>query len=808
MGLFGRKRRSSVDATAQDPGPTIPPTSAVISTATGSTVSTRPTSLRKPPVRPQPTFERIVPPPVQSNEISLLREQILDLERAFSDRDLFDFLLADIDRNRLTQIVTIFADTGRYVEMQSAMELAEKLDDLIRRRLDETHEQQRRVLASSQSETEKDIQTIISEAESIDISSLSESEIQNRISYFEFHFYRLQDSDFALLLRLSECIESFRKSLRDIESRGSLPTVTPDDVSQSQPGNPITTSEEVMEIEQPVHQQVEAPVPQQVEPSPADDEGDEEPWETFTPGPETVPNPPPMNNDCSSIYGPIDTSSREATLEAVAEPPEPLVEAQSQEFAPDQIVVAQPDEISQDIDTDTWETFHNGQTSPSAVVETCAQPEPTVEVYRISSTCEPMDTPPIDGTFSRRNVRIQKDVLVAWLHAVRRKQNYSRCAQQVSVSRRRHMMSAWNGLAQEVRVSREKGENDLKISVIHMLQEHHKLMSEKCEQAGRVHDAKLVKMAFTAWLAQSRDKENLILSYEQKRETQSLRSVFRNWCFVVKSKNEKVSNHLRIRELVMQRMVVSALRSHVDSMTTKADDFYSRSIMRKLSRFMEQSKKSKEQALVLQHRIDCSRTAAVFNGWKNVHKRRCQVAESMLKICSSNIGKTFEFFKRNCAVCPSHVAKRAAIESIIQALTAVGLREKRAVFDTLLDSTLVSTTPRGQMELFSPSMHKSPIVQYYSISDPEEARQETPPSVGPIEELKQTTNDIIVKTQIFLSQRQLKSVSPPPIESRSTPNFDHSRKIADWLENHKRSCDNYFTDFERKWAIEEQKWHI
>ena len=152
-------------------------------------------------------------------------------------------------------------------------------------------------------------------------------------------------------------------------------------------------------------------------------------------------------------------------------------------------------------------------------------------------------------------------------------------------------------------------------------------------------------------------------------------------------------------------------------------------------------------------------------------------------------------------LCKPHMVEN--FDTIARVVSVVLLREKRAAFDDLSQPLVV--TPCKRLEIVRTSIHKSPIVQYYSISDPEEAPQVTPPPIGPIEELKQTTNDIIVKTQVFLSQRRLRSPSP---FTESPTNYDHSRKVVEWLDNHKRASDKYFTDFERKWAIEEQKWHL
>ena len=795
MGLFGKKRRPSVESLSQNVASEPPLGSVVVSTATETTTSTRPTSLRKPPIRPQATFERVVPPPVNPNEVSILREQILDLERAFTDRDLFDFLLADIDRNRLTQIVTLFADMGRYVEMQSAMELAEKLDDLIRRRLDETHEQQRRTLVVSQSEIDVDIRSIISEAESTDISALSEIEIHNRIGYFEFHFYRFQDCDLALLLRLSECIEAFRKALRDIESRASIDTVTPSETNQPLPTQ-LVTSEVAVQSNQSL--------PAENEASPADDEA----WETFTPVLEPVTDPPVVNNDCSCIYGPLEPP-RETTHQAVSQTLEPLAEENIQESTSDQNIGAQT-ATAQDIATDTWEQFNEIVPPESPPVDALSNFNHIIDACPISSpscdSSESMDAMALRIS-SRRIIRMKTRALLQWLELERENRNRLRIAQQLHDDRIRRVLRMWNSLSHTVRTSREQTEKALKNSVLQTLQHNRMAVFEKSKRMIRLYNMQLAKAAFRAWVDQSRASARLESLCVRNRDFGSSRAVTCAWRALIRDNEERVYSHILIREAAMKRTVVTTWRFHVDSLAAKAADFHTKSLLRNFSRLVRERRKWKDAVSTLQTKLARVRTVSTFNQWRQVHKRRRRVTESILKICSTKFRNNFQFLKENCPVCPSPAQRVQAIGSLVDAITVAALREKRAVVDLLLDPALVSTTPRGrQMDLFSPSMHKSPIVQYYSISDPEEKRQETPPSVGPIDDLKQTTNEIIVKTQIFLSQRRLKSVSPQPIESPA--NLDHSRRITDWLENHKRSSDNYFTDFERKWAIEEQKWHL
>jgi hypothetical protein len=136
-------------------------------------------------------------------------------------------------------------------------------------------------------------------------------------------------------------------------------------------------------------------------------------------------------------------------------------------------------------------------------------------------------------------------------------------------------------------------------------------------------------------------------------------------------------------------------------------------------------------------------------------------------------------------------------------------------------STSVTHTPRGVLRL---SDSRSPAVEYYSISDPDDtcilpavnrrisdyystALESPRPN---IEEVKRSTQDIIIKTQVFLSQRRC-----PWMPSQANHHHSASDKS---LQEYKSSIsrpshtvigdDGFFADFERKWALEEQKWRL
>ena len=756
MGLFGKNRRSSTAAVDNNPreAPTL--NSTAVSTMTASTSSTRDSSMRKPPVRPQPTLERIAAPPVQANEISLLRDQVLDLERSFNDKDLFDFLLADIDRNRLTQIVTMFADSGQYVDMQGAMELAETLDRLIRRRLDETHQQQRRTWIESPPAQEPDIGQIITEAETTDISTLSVTDLQNRISYFDFHFYRFQDGDFVLLLKLSERIESFRKALRELESRGSLQTVTPEDSSQSNENRVLMEPIVRLTEESSVLSQPAQDLPQ-----------DDEVWETFTPPPAPVPTIEPTV--CSAIYGPIET---------VSTPPEhPSIPISSVEMG-----------------TDSWERFHNDSSSTQVDGLQTTDHSATVEVYRISSSFQQSNTRDDfsdDQEMAFQELKIQrmkKSAFRAWSLIKHQRDARSKLSHDQSVIRLRSTFGIWSRLSREQQARKAA--------------ERASARDEVFRNNLSVRRIKAMRSCFDSWFGCLRESRDLQRTRIRLQQSSIVKEVFDGWRSLCSSREESLSSHLQVRHTMLKRAILTAWVTGMRSSCDMVDNFYLRSAFRVLIGRVNEAKRAEEQASLVRRGIERNLIESIFVGWKELRLKRHASIDRMLNVCAFRVRESFNSFVQNSSM----LHKPQVIENmdtIARVVSVVLLREKRAAFDDL--SQPLVATPRKRFEIVSTSIHKSPIVQYYSISDPEEAPQGTPPPIGPIEELKQTTNDIIVKAQVFLSQRRLRS--PSPI-TESPTNLDHSRKVVEWLDNHKRSSDKYFTDFERKWAIEEQKWHL
>jgi hypothetical protein len=91
----------------------------------------------------------------------------------------------------------------------------------------------------------------------------------------------------------------------------------------------------------------------------------------------------------------------------------------------------------------------------------------------------------------------------------------------------------------------------------------------------------------------------------------------------------------------------------------------------------------------------------------------------------------------------------------------------------------------------------SPPTEYYFIHD----EPTSPFAKETVVDIKKATEEIIIQTQTFLSQRTLIVLSPEPT----------SPAPFQWPKNHPQNADpsdDYFVTFEKKWAVEEAKWRL
>jgi len=883
-------------------------------------------------MRPQQSTERIAPPAIQPNELEQISAQVDDLERSIVDKELFDFLLADVDRSRLTQISMMLADKGDYAEMQKAMDISEKLDRLIAKRLDETHEIQRKslVLNSTSQNADKDILAIIQEAKHFDPTSVTPAELQNKFSYFEYHFFRFQESDFSQLLELSERIEALRKQMRENTStvkdtpevlEQSPTAVVPNPPENAQAPSPDESWESFSPAQD--YTSIYAPIAQEYPPQSVPAISPNSDWETFTPpvpteiplSPSPRPNAPDENLDISVIL-----NSRKNPV------------------SPQDDLLSIPCEILED-----------GQeiTSPVSVGIPDTIPEQAILEYATTDiqVATELENDMYGNILNIPTTAITPNSVFA------------------------------EGISESYDDTLLQDGSDLKITIIQQICERQLLKSSFAEWGNLIND----KLAKEDEFRKSRDMiqlrsvflamresvyaSRLITPMEAKRQRQIARICLQRWMTVAREFDAKC---MHVYSSIRTKRKAALFDSWISVFTLQriAVEFDKRnSLKRRFSNWRivyEQSLANRDNADILSFNMT---TRHVFNHWLQVHRdhvyqRKCAV-ETFVRVinrtmCQSalgtwksatKLGLQAEFAKKAAlrrakaierasvivrnfiqtfavrsvqesfadilqfsndikakevtpetseTETPPHATTTAspedAVSDIIEAVVVEGSDLDTNVASSVVDvlecteafivdtpanhlvidvpkhdtsalihqtaavvieptvkqveklaphiENWVSFTESADIQIVSSSIShtpresaagrfncNSPGVEYYSISDPEETDITRRPTSS-VEDLRKSTNDIIIKTQIFLSQHRpqrplstsalttTNQAGPSPLVNNSS---DHSKAVDKWLDTHKRGTSStvrtiadqgYFMDFERKWALEEQKWHL
>lgn len=157
----------------------------------------------------QKTAEHVSPPPIEEGEIEIFRSQISDLASCSENKTLFDFLISDIDRNRLTQIALILADRGDFAIMAQVIELTETLDRLIGTRIEENHHTDIVSLNRTLDQVLMDADQVVQDP------SISTESLRGKVKEFDAHFYSHQDAPFDKVLLLTQMIEEMRHRIRE-----------------------------------------------------------------------------------------------------------------------------------------------------------------------------------------------------------------------------------------------------------------------------------------------------------------------------------------------------------------------------------------------------------------------------------------------------------------------------------------------------------------------------------------------------------------------------------------------------------------
>lgn len=175
----------------------------------------------------QKTADHVSPPPIEEGEIEMFRSQIADLGSCVGNKALFDFLISDIDRNRLTQIALILADRGEYQTMSRVVDLTESLDRLIGSRVEENHILQTRTF----SQVLQDADEVLAD-ETVPIDFL-----RAKVRDFDSQFFAYQNEPFDQVVLLTQKVDEIRKRIREV----TIPPSPQGNASLDEPWVPFPT---------------------------------------------------------------------------------------------------------------------------------------------------------------------------------------------------------------------------------------------------------------------------------------------------------------------------------------------------------------------------------------------------------------------------------------------------------------------------------------------------------------------------------------------------------------------------------------
>lgn len=756
MGIFKRRDaqsgRSQTPPVQSDSQTSLP---AVSSAASSSTVQAPPP--RRVPIPRQVTVDHFPPPPIQSDEIEVFAAQIGDLDHCIDNSSLFDVLIGDIDRNRLTQMTMILADIGDYPTMTRVMELTEKLDRLIARRMEETHEQQRKSFFSDQPGSAKTLDELLSEADQIiarsDYTEAEKTEIRSRIAEFDHYFFTFQNETIEQVLMLSEKIDEMRKRFRRVQS-GSVASSG----SRTPPAQPVIPDEPyepwVLFAAEPVHvpDTLDKPANLMIDASPTVGEGrnrtPEMSMEDFplTPTEVTRYVPPEVFAVSSATVGSrftesgsqdgMDIPDMTAFSSLISGPREPTFP---------------------DGDTDgDLQSVGEGPTLPARPRSSFIQSSNFHPTLRSMSAFMEDHNIAIeaDAMADRLNDRLAGNVLLQW-------RSIMHCAQHeadgltrdIALRFTRRCIDEWRIHAKVNPYFTRK----FQAAALHTLRVWKSRTLFALRIGSEVDASAIRKLAgpvVAGWSGYTIEVRNRVFSFEKTREDNSVRRCRREWLRAEKDEKERLKIH---RQYMLSIAVLRAWKQQIDC-----------------------NKEIQMTRGQLEARITFLNQATYFRAWRRRASMLGRVRMIRMRMNSQLFDQTIKGWYQQ-------VSQGKASRLRVSALRKADENYREWKSDQV---------NRRNMEA-SKRLPLSPSTEYYFIHD----EPTSPFAKETVVDINKATEEIIIQTQTFLSQRTLIVLSPA--RTFSAP--------FQWPKVHPQNTDrsdDYFVTFEKKWALEEAKWRL
>ena len=704
MGLFKNNKRVSTGSSSP-----IPQSSELSNHDIRSQNNSIPSLSRGPPPRRAPlprsiTTDHMVPPPIQQGEIEAFASQVDDLSRCTDNAGLFELLVSDIDRNRLTQLTMILAEKGDYPAMARVMEISDKVDSLIRNQVDESHRRQRRSLRGTV-DNDPTLDDFLREADELNAnSSLTVAELRAKVQMFDQCFSDFQNESFEQLVVLSEKVEIMRKRLQRMNVE-PVPSHT-----ETWETFPVLQVSKEDELVHDVVDQTEALVPVLQENV------------VHVPGSE-VDHDVPVGQEMV-----VEMSEESEVLKNV-----------------DEGTQAMPPQV--DAPPEEWETF-NMVHSPRMVVSRMT----------------------IDEAASTADAKLAMIVFTFW-KTVKLKKRLHVCLNIHIRAIQRDAFKPWLNLVNNIQVARERIVHDqLKfkdrrvmrlVMATWMISSSNHAYSEALSRFQQ-------RQTFSLWRS---------LTYSKLKNSDLLSNLLRAWCQHVCSRKEIINRVVTEDKIQTLGPILSAWVSETTA-------------TRNLIFSIQTSQRERAEA-------DCFRAWHALTGaprsgacsediGANTDKDREETTEwagqsLMQRRTEKSLRRVLKEWHNECLHNQS-----------LSPLRGLGILAGEHKDAPTSPEAWLEELPDGVEYTADDSQASIPeSVEHYIIHDS--------PVVHSATDIRLRTEEIIAKTQIFLSQRHLRSFSPPPFMEAN-----HFTPMKSGQQEHS----SYFSWFDNKWAKEEKRWQL
>ena len=719
MGIFSDKKKSgsgrSASQTSSPPHQGRGEPDSAFSNQSPASESQKPP--RRVPFTRQATSDHISPPAIQDGEIDAFEIQVEDLGRCSDNPSLFDILVSDIDRNRLTQITMILADRGDYPVMARVMSIAETVDRLIREHVNNAHRQQKLSL-SSNSLTDLTLEDVSREADAVYANpALTKDELIAKLLIFDRCFSDFQDAPFEELIQLSEKVDRIRKRV-SLQQTSPVAASTVSEAWETFPQPPLSPAVKTIGISDGSAASLPLPFPDNA------------------------------NDDTLQVAPPLSPAVNDAARADSSVVPLPVT-VEEPEVAEDQ------KELNLAIAVSTVQKLRNTWL--------------TSIIHRLHVNCKGV------RLAISRDLRLKIHVFLQIRGSHLRNQLlHSMEAQTRSAvidRRNRAAFRSWryrfSSEVESLRILEDVGQDFAKQIAIRRGKQRIRdwRLGAKSLFCSRYFEFGRVVRMFEDWDAMKR-----AILHRRRVLQMSKLSVLRSWQEEARASRE---TRAAVDEMFQLRILGPSFESWLKFTSEKRNKLFSLEVTQR-ERLMHSILSNWLESMRTNHEIerDFESVRTVFAAWREAMTGRDNAVSPMhnLRMLSSDTQEV-------------PTTPEAWLEEVPEGDSGIGDISHGSLPDSV-EHYIIHDSP----EIPRIFVNDTPLVP--NVLSPEQVKQ-----------IKSETADIIVKTQIFLSQRNL-SLSPQPLATQP----------VNWISTvpnlNVRGDESYYQWFERKWQEEEKRWRL